>query len=67
MAITEALLQEKSIDPREVIRLEPTQDGTRLMEASDQDKELIKAGYSVAETMLPKVRPANIDQFPLFN
>ncbi len=63
---SEALLQDKSIDPREVIRLEPTQDGTRIVEASEQDKALIKAGYSVAETMLPKVKPANIDQFPLF-
>lgn len=63
---SEALLQDKSIDPREVIRLEPTQDGTRIVEASAQDKKLIEAGYSVAETMLPKVKPANIDQFPLF-
>jgi len=63
---SEALLQDKSIDPREVIRLEPTQDGTRIVEASEQDKALVKAGYSVAETMLPRVKPANIDQFPLF-
>jgi predicted ATPase len=63
---SEALLQDKSIDPREVIRLEPTQDGTRIVEASEQDMKMIKAGYSVAETMLPKVKPANIDQFPLF-
>ena len=63
---SEALLQDKSIDPREVIRLEPTQDGTKLIEATKQEKELVKAGYSIAETMLPKVKPANIDQFPLF-
>lgn len=62
---SEALLQNKSIDPREVIRLEPTQDGTIIVEASEQDKKMISAGYSVAETMLPKVKPANIDQFPL--
>lgn len=63
---SEALLQDRSIDPREIVRLEPTQDGTRIVEASEHDKALIKAGYSVAETMLPKVKPANIDQFPLF-
>jgi predicted ATPase len=63
---SEALLQDKSIDPREVVRLEPTQDGTRIVEASEQDKAFVKAGYSVAETMLPKVKPANIDQFSLF-
>ena len=63
---SEALLQDKSIDPREVIRLEPTKDGAIIVEASKQEKKLIEAGYSVAETMLPKVKPANIDQFPLF-
>lgn len=63
---SEALLQDKSIDPREVIRLEPTPDGTKIVEASEQDKKLISAGYSIAETMLPRVRPANIDQFSLF-
>lgn len=61
-----ALLQDKSIDPREVIRLEPTKDGTSAMETNEQDKALIAAGYSVAETMLPKVRPAEIDQLSLF-
>ena len=63
---SEALLQDKSIDPREVIRLEPTQDGTRILEATEEDKKLIEAGYSVAEAMLPKVKPEGIDQFSLF-
>lgn len=63
---SEALLQEKSIDPREVVRLEPTQDGTVAVEPSDEDKALIAAGYSIAETMLPKVKPAQVDQLSLF-
>lgn len=63
---SEALLQEKSIDPREVVRLEPTQDGTIAVAPSDEDKALIAAGYSVAETMLPKVKPAQVDQLSLF-
>lgn len=63
---SEALLQDKSIDPREVIRLEPTKDGTRILEASEEDQKLIEAGYSVAEAMLPKVKPEGIDQFSLF-
>ncbi|MCD6706816.1 MAG: AAA family ATPase [Thiobacillus sp.] len=63
---SEALLQEKSIDPREVIRLEPTRDGTNAIESSDEDKALIAAGYSVAETMLPKVKPAQVDQLSQF-
>jgi len=63
---SEALLQEKSIDPREVIRLETTRDGTLAVESSDEDKALIAAGYSIAETMLPKVRPAQVNQLSLF-
>lgn len=63
---SEALLQDKSIDPREVIRLEPTQDGTRILEASEEDQQLIEAGYSIAETILPKTKPANIDRLDLF-
>lgn len=63
---SEALLQEKAIDPREVIRLEMTRDGTRAVESSDEDKALIAAGYSIAETMLPKVKPAQVNQLSLF-
>jgi predicted ATP-dependent endonuclease of OLD family len=63
---SEALLEDKGIDPRDVIRLEPSKDGTRVLEASDDDKKLIAAGYSVAEALLPKVRPAQVDQLSLF-
>lgn len=63
---SEALLQDKGIDPREVIRLEPSRDGTHAIEISDTDKALISAGYSIAETILPKVRPAQVDQLSLF-
>lgn len=63
---SEALLGDKGIDPREVIRLEPTQDGTKVIESSAEDKALIAAGYSVAEAMLPKAKPAELDQLSLF-
>lgn len=64
---SEALLGDKGIDPREVIRLEPTQDGTKVIESTEADKALIAAGYSVAEAMLPKVKPDQVDQLSLFN
>lgn len=64
---SEALLEDKGIDPREVIRLEPTQDGTKVIESTEADKALIAAGYSVAETMLPKAKPAQVEQLSLFN
>lgn len=63
---SEPLLRDKSIDPREVVRLEPSEDGTRILPASDEEIELINAGYSIAEAVLPKTRPSAIDQLLLF-
>ena len=63
---SEALLEDKSIDAREVIRLEPTKDGTLARETSAEDTALIASGYSVAEVLLPKNTPAQIHQLPLF-
>lgn len=63
---SEALLEDKSINPCDVIRLEPTSDGTRVLETSDEDKALIAAGYSIAEAMLPKVNPEHVNQLTLF-
>ena len=63
---SEALLSDKGIDPREVLRLEPGDNGTQVHTVSDQEKELIKAGYTVGDVLLPKVKPGNIDQLSLF-
>lgn len=63
---SEAMLQDKSIDPREVIRLEPTPNGTHAELASAEDIKLIESGYSIAETLLAKVRPAEVGQLALF-
>ena len=49
---SEALLADKGIDPREVIRLEPTQDGTKVIESTDADKALIKACGKADEVVL---------------
>lgn len=63
---SEALLQTRSIDPREVVRLEPTQNGTIAAPVSEEDIALITAGYSIAETLLPHVKPAQVNQLALF-
>lgn len=63
---SEALLQDQSIDAREVIRLEPTKDGTLAQETSKEDVALVSAGYSVAEVLLPKTRPVQLNQLSLF-
>jgi predicted ATPase len=63
---SEAMLQDQSIDAREVIRLEPTKDGTVAHETSENDLNLIKSGYTVAEVLLSKAKPAKVDQLKLF-
>jgi predicted ATPase len=63
---SEPLLRDKSIDPREIVRLEPSDDGTRMLAASPEELKLIEAGYSIAETVLPKTRPNSVDQLLLF-
>ena len=63
---SEALLQDQGIDAREVIRLEPTKDGTVVRETSPEDVALVAAGYTVAEVLLPKTKPAHINQLSLF-
>jgi len=63
---SEALLQDQSIDAREVIRLEPTKDGTVAHETTAEDLALITSGYTVAEVLLPKTKPASVNQLSLF-
>lgn len=63
---SEALLRESSIDPREVIRLEPTSDGTQVHEANETERTLIASGYTIAETMLRKSKPGPLEQLELF-
>lgn len=63
---SEALLEDKSIDAGEVIRLEPTKDGTLAHETSPEDIKLIAAGYTVGEVLLPKAKPAKVEQLSLF-
>lgn len=63
---SEALLRDTSIDPREVIRLEPSDDGTRILATSPEESILIEAGYSIAQAILPKTHPSAIDQLLLF-
>lgn len=62
---SQAMLENKGIDPAEVIRLVITSDGTAVKETADEEVGLIVAGYSVAEALLTKVRPADVEQLSL--
>ena len=62
---SEALLRHSSIDPRDVVRLQPTSDGSKVLPASEEELALVEAGYSVAQAMASKVRPADVEQLSL--
>jgi predicted ATPase len=63
---SEALLEHTSVDPRDVVRLEPSSDGTRAVTATPQEIALVAAGYNVAEAMVKKMPMGHIDQLSIF-
>jgi predicted ATPase len=62
----EAMLSTPGIGANEVLRLEPGAEGTTIHTADEQDIKLMKEGLSAAEVLLPKTRPAKIEQLSLF-
>jgi hypothetical protein len=62
---SQALLEHSSVDPQDVLRLEPTSDGTKVITASKAEVELVKAGYTVAEAIGSKVAPVQLNQLSL--
>jgi predicted ATPase len=59
---SEALLSNKGIDGRGVLLLTPSNEGTQIRPITDGEAASIKAGFSVAEAVLPKTRPAEAQQ-----
>jgi len=62
---SEALLTHPSIEPRDVVRLKLTPDGTVVDPASREELELVEAGYTVAEVMVKKIDPAQAEQLSI--
>lgn len=62
---SKAMLEHKSVDPREVLRLEPTPEGTKIVPATEEDIALVAAGYTVAEAIASKTKPATLNQLSL--
>ena len=60
-----AILEDKGIDARFVLRLEPAHEGTEIHSPSDSDLGLVINGFSVADVILPKAHPKNADQMVL--
>jgi predicted ATPase len=63
---SEALLSNPGIDARSILVLEPNAEGTTIRAVDDIESVSLNAGLSVAEVVLPKTRPANVEQLALW-
>lgn len=63
------LLHDRGIGLDEVLLLQPAAEGTAVRPAEDflEVRELLAGGLSVGEAVIPRTRPANVDQLALFN
>jgi predicted ATPase len=59
------LLDNQSISAKEVIRLEPTHEGTHVLGPSGEDMEAVEHGLTVADILLPKAAPKHAGQLLL--
>ncbi len=63
---SEALLSNPGIDARSILVLEPNVEGTTIRAVDDIESVSLNAGLSVAEVVLPKTRPAKVEQLALW-
>jgi hypothetical protein len=61
------MLTDKGIDGREALLLTPRKEGTTVEVATDitELRDLLEAGLSVGDVVLPRTRPQNIEQLGL--
>jgi predicted ATPase len=66
---SDALLNEKGIDGREVLLLSPKPEGTDVTVASDvkEVRALLEAGFSAGEAVLPRTKPPQATQLSLIH
>lgn len=66
---SDALLMEEGIDGREVLLLKPDKEGTEVVVAADikEVRDLLEAGLTVGEAVLPRTRPVGVEQLALFD
>jgi len=56
------MLRDPGISPEEVIRLEPSPDGTLLRLPDEADRRAMAAGLTAADVLIPKSAPQGIHQ-----
>lgn len=61
---SDEMLDDQGIGAEEILRLEPTPDGTKMVSPLDSEDELrqLKSGLTVADVILPKTSPTNVQQ-----
>ena len=62
-----AMLSDEGIGANEVLMLKPEGEGTEIQLAKPPDIKMMEEGLSAAEVLLPKTRPARIDQLSLLD
>jgi len=63
---SEALLSNPGIDGRGVVILEPGPHGSLARAVRPEEQEALSAGLSIAEVILPKTRPTEVNQLGLW-
>lgn len=63
---SEALLDNKGIDPKGVIVLESDKEGTKVRAVNEAEEKGLEAGLSVADVVLPQTRPKKVEQLGLW-
>jgi predicted ATPase len=63
---SEALLSNPGIDGRSVVVLESSPEGTKARSLQEDERNGLEAGLSVAEVVLPKTRPTQVNQLGLW-
>ena len=63
---SEAMLDTPEIGANEILRLKPDVEGTVILTADEQETRLIEEGLTVAEVLLPKTRPSQIEQLSIW-
>lgn len=62
---SEEMLTDEGIGPEEVLRLEPSPNGTKICLPDEADRKAMAAGLTAADVLMPKTAPENIAQLSL--
>lgn len=63
----QAMLEGEGIGANETLVLEPGAEGTKITAPTAEERKLILEGLSVAEVLLPRTKPADLQQLSLFS